>query len=225
MFDLSSKTVVNRRLYLTDLYKIIGKDKEIRMDAKNICYIMLTNVLSCDTMNYTSVGVVKEIYILEIKLNEKVIPEIFIKALDKAINFHTLFVLRCKDEELLYGCYKQITDKGVKLGKYYNSSWAPSVQNKELPLNLTTLDEIYALLINELIPLTAKENESTQELICRYEEIQKLKKDIEKFQRQVDNERQSKKRFELNDELKKLKKEIALLDDQSGTEKRNTKRY
>lgn len=208
MFDLSSKTLVNRRLYLTDLYKIIGKDKEIRLEAKNICSVVLTNVLSCDTMNYTAVGVVKEIYILEIKLNEKVIPEIFIKALDKSINFHTLFVLRCKDEELLYGCYKQITDKGVKLGKYYNSSWAPSVQNKELPLNLTTLDEVYTLFINELIPLTAKETESTQELISRYEEIQKLKKDIEKLQRQVDNERQSKKRFELNDALKELKKKL-----------------
>lgn len=211
MFDLSSKTLVNRRLYLTDLYKIIGKDKEIRLDAKNICSVVLTNVLSCDTMNYTAVGVVKEIYILEIKLNEKVIPEIFIKALDKSIYFHTLFVLRCNDEELLYGCYKQITDKGVKLGKYYNSSWAPSGKNKELPLNLTTLDEVYTLFINELILLTAKETESTQELISRYEEIQKLKKDIEKLQRQVDNERQSKKRFELNDVLKELKKKLESL--------------
>ena len=33
MFDLSSKTVVNRRLYLTDLYKIIGKDKEGKIYA------------------------------------------------------------------------------------------------------------------------------------------------------------------------------------------------
>ena len=43
-------------------------------------------------------------------------------------------------------------------------------------------------------------------------EADRRKAEIYKKQRQVDNERQSKKRFELNDELKKLKEQLAILE-------------
>ena len=212
MFDLSSKTKVNRRFRLAELYKLMAADKDIKADAKGILSVVLMNVLSQDTMNVPAGDKVKEIYIFDIELSSKTIPALFISSLDKAINLHTLFVLRFNDERMLYGCYKEKTEKGVKLGQYYSTDWTKSQTPISLTLNVFSMDDIYTAIIDGLIPIAAKQNETTSDFVTRYDTIMKLKFEIDKKQRQVDNERQSKKRFELNDELKKLKEQLAILE-------------
>lgn len=212
MFDLSSKTKVNRKFRLAELYKMMGADKDIKADAKNIVSVILTNVLSGDTMNLSSDGKVKEVYIFDIELNSKTLPTLFISSLDKAINLHTVFILKCDDEQMLYGCYKEKTDKGVKLGKYYGTDWTKEKTPISLPLNVNNIDDIYTAIIDELIPITANQGEETSDFVARFDRINKLKNEIVRLQKQVDNERQPKKRFELNDELKKLKKELESLE-------------
>lgn len=212
MFDLSSKTKVNRRFRLAELYKLMAADKDVKADAKGILSVVLMNVLSQDTMNVPAGDKLKEIYIFDIELSSKTIPALFISSLDKAINLHTLFVLRFNDERMLYGCYKEKTEKGVKLGQYYSTDWTKSQTPISLTLNVFSMDDIYTAIIDELIPIAAKQNETTSDFVTRYDMIMKLKFEIDKKQRQVDNERQSKKRFELNDELKKLKEQLAILE-------------
>lgn len=212
MFDLSSKTKVNRKFRLAELYKMMGADKDIKADAKNIVSVILTNVLSQDTMNLSSDGKVKEVYIFDIELNTKTLPILFISSLDKAINLHTVFILKCDDEQMLYGCYKEKTEKGVKLGKYYGTDWTKEKTPISLPLNVNNIDDIYTAIIDELIPITANQGEETSDFVARFDRINKLKTEIARMQKQVDNERQPKKRFELNDELKKLKKELESLE-------------
>ncbi|MBQ8319713.1 MAG: DUF4391 domain-containing protein [Clostridia bacterium] len=215
MFDLSSKTKVDRKFRLTELYKMMSADKDVKTDGKSIISVVLTNVLSQDTMNLTATGKVQEIYIFDIELDTKTIPTLFISSLDKAINLHTVFILRYENEQMLYGCFKEQTEKGVKLGKYYGTDWTTDTTPIPLPLNVTCIDDIYTAIIDELIPITANVGEETSDFVARYDRINKLKKEIEKKQKQVDNERQSKRRFELNDELKALKKELALLNDKT----------
>lgn len=212
MFDLSSKTKVNRRFRLAELYKLMAADKDVKADAKGILSVVLMNVLSQDTMNVPVGDIVMEIYIFYIELSSKSIPALFISSLDKAINLHTLFVLRFNDERMLYGCYKEKTEKGVKLGKYYSTDWTKAQTPISLPLNVFSMDDIYTAIIDRLIPIAAKQNETTSDFVARYDMISKLKFEIDKKQRQVDNERQSKKRFEINDELKKLKEQLAILE-------------
>lgn len=208
MFDLSSKTKVDRKFRLTELYKMMSADKDVKADGKSIISVVLTNVLSQDTMNLTATGKVQEIYIFDIELDTKTVPTLFISSLDKAINLHTVFILRYENEQMLYGCFKEQTEKGVKLGKYYGTDWTTDTTPIPLPLNVTCIDDIYTAIIDELIPITANVGEETSDFVARYDRINKLKKEIEKKQKQVDKERQSKRRFELNDELKALKKEL-----------------
>ena len=215
MFDLSSKTKVDRKFRLTELYKMMSADKDVKADGKSIISVVLTNVLSQDTMNLNASGKVQEIYIFDIELDTKTIPALFISSLDKAINLHTVFILRYENEQMLYGCFKEQTEKGVKLGKYYGTDWTTDTTPIPLPLNVTCIDDIYTAIIDELIPITANVGEETSDFVARYDRINKLKKEIEKKQKQVDKERQSKRRFELNDELKALKKELALLNDKT----------
>ncbi|MDE7453482.1 MAG: DUF4391 domain-containing protein [Clostridia bacterium] len=207
MFELSTKTQVNRKFKMSELYKVMSADKAVKADAANIFSVTLTNVLNKDTLNFSTKGGVKEIYVFEIVLNTKAAPSLFISALDKATNFHTVFILRFGKEEMLYGAFKEYGEKGMKVGKYYFTEWA-SGKTIVLPLGVNCLDEIYTAIIDELIPITARQAESTRDFVARYGEVVKLKKEIEKLQHLVDTEKQSKRRFELNDELKQKKTEL-----------------
>lgn len=211
MFELSTKTQVDKRFKMPELYKLIGASKEVKTDAANINSVTLTNVLNSDTMNLPFGNNVKEIYIFEIALSEKTIPVLFISALDKAINFHTVFILRHNAETMLYGTYKEYGEKNIKVGKYYFTEWSAERLIK-LPLNVSSLDDIYTAIIDELIPITARKAEITKDFVARYDEILRLQKEIAKLQKLVDNEKQPKKRFELNDRLKELKKELDKLE-------------
>lgn len=207
MFDLSSKTQVNKKFKLSELYKLIRADKTVKADASNIASVTLTNVLNADTMNFTVIKDVKEIYVFEVVLTSKSIPALFISALDKAINFHTVFVLAYGNQTLLYGAYKEYGDKGIKVGKYYATTWQTD-KRVSIPLTASCLDEVYTALIDALIPLTPRVGESTRDFVNRYGEITRLQKEIDKLQRMVDAEKQSKKRFEINAELKVLKQNL-----------------
>lgn len=211
MFELSSKTQVNRKFKTTELYKVTSADKAIKADMINIGSVTLTNVLNNDTLNLSVKGEVKEIYVFEIVLTTKTATSLFISALDKATNFHTIFILKCGNEEMLYGAFKEYSEKGMKIGKYYFTDWSTE-RTVALPLGVNSLDEIYTAIIDELIPITARQTESTKDFVARYGEVVKLKKEIEKLQRLVDTEKQSKRRFELNDELKALKSRMKNLE-------------
>lgn len=207
MFDLSSKTQVNKRFKLSELYKLIGASKEVKAEAANIASVTLTNVLNADTMNFTASETIKEIYVFEIVLNDKVIPSLFLTALDKAINLHTVFVLRHDNQSLIYGAYKEYGEKGIKIGKYYSTEWEAD-KVIALPLNVSNLEDIYTAIIDEIIPIMARQAENTKDFVARYDEIRRLQKEIAKLQCAVDSEKQSKKRFELNAELKDLKQKL-----------------
>lgn len=211
MFELSSKTQVNRKFKMTELYKVMGADKAVKSDAANIVSVTLTNVLNKDTLNFSAKGDVKEIYLFEIVLNTKTVPSLFISSLDKITNFHTAFILCCGNEEMLYGAFKEYGEKGIKVGKYYFTAWAAE-RTVALPLGVSCLEDIYTAIIDELIPITARKNESTKDFVERYGEIVKLQKEIDKLQHLVDTEKQPKRRFELNDKLKQKKKELEDLE-------------
>lgn len=207
MIELSSKTRVDKKFRLNELFKLTAADKTIKDSAKNVLSVTLTNVLSKDTLNLRQSGAVKEIYVFVIELSSDAIPAPFITALDKAINLHTIFVLRYNGKEILYGCYKQIADSAVKLGKYYSTDWQDENIAVNLPISVSCIDDVYTAIIDLLIPIAARPEEPTGDFVVRYDTILKLDKEIEKLQRLVDSEKQSKKRFELNERLKELKRQ------------------
>lgn len=211
MFVFSSKTQVNKKFRFQELFKLMSADKAVRSDAKTVLSVTLANVLSSDTLNLPAKGKVKEIYVFDIELSSKTIPALFISALDKAINLHTIFVLHYDRKEMLYGAYKERTEKGVKIAKYYATDWKDQSEQIIVPLDVTSLDEIYKSMICTLIPLESGKEETTSDFVARYELVTKLQKEIDKLQHMVDAEKQSKKRFELNEQLKQMKTDLQQL--------------
>ena len=79
MFNFSSKTVVDRKFKLADLYKQMSASKEAKKDATVIESVVLKNVLSPTTLYCDPDKAIKEVYVFEITVKERYVPEVFIK--------------------------------------------------------------------------------------------------------------------------------------------------
>ena len=201
MFNFSTKTVVNKAFKLTDLFKQMGVSKEARKEAAVIEKVTLTNVLSPLTLNCEADKTIKEVYVFEIVVNARIVPELFIKELDNSIKFHTLFNVRHEDYELSMLSYKL----GNFKGKYYQTNWE-NEEDMDVPL-INKVPELYKHILSKFLKYSPFENESVEEYLKRYNQLVKLDFQISKTQSAIAYESQSKKKFEYNARLKQYKEE------------------
>ncbi len=201
MFNFSTKTVVDRKFKLSDLFAQIGASKEVKKDAACIEKVVLTNVLSPTTLNCDPDKTVKEVYIIEITVKDRYVPELFIKELDKHIKFHTLFNVRHGEWELSMISFKLGTSKG----KYYQTNWENEDDMDVPPVN--SVPELYKFMLSKFWKYPPFESESVEEYVKRYGQLVKLDFQINATQNAMNRESQSKKKFEYNARLKRYKEE------------------
>ena len=201
MFRFSSKTIVDRKFKLTDLYKQMNASKEAKKDGTLIESVVLKNVLSPTTLYCDAEKSIKEVYVFEIIVKERYVPETFIKELDKSIRLHTLFNIRHEDYEYSMLSYKMGTQKG----KYWHTNWENDA-DYEVPL-VNSVPEMYKFILSKFLAYPPFESESVEEYVKRYNQLAKLDFQISKTESAIAYESQSKKRFEYNARLKEYRAE------------------
>ena len=201
MFNFSSKTVVNRQFKITDLYKQMGASKEARKDGTMIESVVLKNVLSPTTLYCDADKSIKEVYVFEITVKERYVPEDFIKELDKSIKLHTLFIIKHEDYEISMLSYKLGTQKG----KYWQTNWENNA-DFDVPL-VNNIPELYKFILSKFLTYPPFDSETVDEYVKRHNQLAKLDFQIGKTESAIAHESQSKKRFEYNARLKEYKAE------------------
>ena len=201
MFQFSTKTEINRKFKITDLYKQMSARKEAKKDGTMIESIVLKNVLSPTTLYCDADKAIKEIYVFEITVKERYVPETFIKELDKSIKLHTLFNVRHEDYELSMISYKLGTQKG----KYWQTNWENDDDYDVPPVN--SVPEMYKYILSKFLAYPPFQSETVEEYVKRYNQLSKLDFQIGKTTSAIAYETQSKKRFEYNARLKEYKAE------------------
>ena len=201
MFEFSTKTRVDKPFKLTDIFKQIGASKEVKKDAACIKSITLKNVLSPTTLNCAPDSTIKEIYVFEIQVDGRYVPEFFIKELDKNIKLHTLFNVRDGEYEISMLSYKL----GNFKGKYYQTNWET---DDDIPAPLVdNVPQFYKFILSKFLKYPPFETETVEEYLKRYNQLVKLDFQISKTQSAIAYETQSKKKFEYNARLKQYKEE------------------
>lgn len=201
MFEFSSKTRVDRSFKMTDLFRQMNASKEAKKDAACIEKIVLKNVLSPTTLNCEAHKEIKEIYVFEITVFSRTVPEIFIKELDQSIKLHTLFNIRDGEFELSMISYKT----GNAKGKYYATNWE-SEPDFPVPL-VNSVPELYKYILSKFLKYPPFEEESVGEYLKRYNQLIKLDYQINSTTIAIARENQSKRKFEYNARLKGYKEE------------------
>ena len=210
MFKFSEKTQVNIQFKMLELFRTIKADKVVKADAGIVTKVTLSNVLSPDRTNMESSENVKEIYVFDIELNSNKIPEKFIEALNKSINFQTLLTLRYNDKVKYIIAVKIIDDEKIKILKTFESDWQEE-QLDDMPSSVK-LENIYKQMITKFTLYPFRIDENFKQYVDRMSAIKKQKSEIEKQTKIMNAEKQPNIKMKLNDEIKQMKKELQELE-------------
>ncbi len=205
MFEFSSRTEVNKQFKLSALFKPMNASKAAKKDATVIDKVVLKNVLSPNTMHCELCQEIKEIYVFEITVSSRCVPETFIKELDNSIKLHTLFNVRDGEYELSMISYKIGSEKG----KYHATNWEADDDMPVPPVN--SVPELYKYILSKFLKYPPFDSESAGEYIKRHNQLIKLDFQINSTTIAIGKESQSKRKFEYNTRLKQYKEERAKL--------------
>lgn len=205
MFNFSTKTLIDKRFKLADLNKQIKASKECKKEELYIESVTLKNIISPKTLNSEIDKEIKEVYVFEIIMKERFVPEIFIRELDKNVMLATLFLIKHEDYEC--GCLAYKKDRYKE--KYYATNWENRI-DYDIPLG-SSVSQTYKFILSKFFKYDFYENETVDEYIKRNSKLTKLDYQIEKTNKAVYYEVQSKKKFEYNARLKEYIEERELL--------------
>ena len=206
MFNYSEKTFVDMPFKKNDLLKMLKADKKVKSEFSSIESVKLTNALSPERTLLEASGQVKEIYVIEIILNSKTIPMLFVDAFNKFIQLQTLFVLRFKNEVKYISSLKLFTEEKMKVLKTFESQWQKE-EKFDFPIT-NKLKAVFKEIISKITNIRFREEENFQEYVSRFDAIKKLKAEIEKQTKIMHAEKQPNLRMALNDKIKEMKKEL-----------------
>ena len=210
MFNYSEKTKVDIKFKMLDLFKTIKADKTVKTDAGNIISVILSNTLSPEKTNLEASENVKEIYVIDIILNSKRVPEIFVNAFNKFIEFQTLFRLHYQNEIKYLVSIKTFNDEKMKILKTFESDWKME-EKFDFPFT-TKLENVFKKMLKYVVGYAFRQDESFENYVKRLDEIKKLKSEIDKQTRLMAAEKQPNIKMALNDKIKEMKRNLQELE-------------
>ena len=211
MLGFPKTTEFNKRIPKQKFYENIQVTPALKRSfVEQIKVIYWKNKIAATTVNLAEGKDVTELEVFEIQLNGQELDEAVLKQIDREIPYHILFILKYEDKSRAVIGYKELSTAGktaFKVNRYYQTEWMPE---EELTLKLEglSLDAVYENFVRQIAGdnLTQGEaGESLRDSVKRDEEIQGLKKQIEKLQEKVRKEKQLNIQIQLNADLKLLK--------------------
>lgn len=214
MLGLPKTTEFNKRIPKQKFYENLQVTPAMkRYFVDQIKVIYWKNKIAATTVNLAEGRDVTELEVFEIRLNGQELDESVLKQIDREIPYHILFILQYEDKSKAVIGYKEAVASGntaFKVNKYYQTEWMPE---EDLPLKMEglSIDAVYENFVRQIAgdALTQGEaGETLKDSVQRDDEIQALKKQIEKLQTKVRKEKQLNVQMKLNAELKALRNEL-----------------
>ncbi|MFO9208631.1 DUF4391 domain-containing protein [Legionella pneumophila serogroup 1] len=172
--------------------------------------------LAPETTNLSSKDGIEEIQIFEIFLKASELSNELLKTIDKVIPSPIVFVVYDEDSIQYRAAYKKINNAAPSkwvIGDYFESKWMPKRYIKSNLPPALDLKNLYHSLLQELIPLIKRQDESIEQLLTRYQTLHQLERKSDQLQKKLQQEKQFKNKVEINAQLRDVKKQIEQLRD------------
>lgn len=209
MFSFPKTTEFNKRIPKQMFYEKMSVTPALKkIFVEQIKNIIWTNKIAKSTINLKEGQAVKEIQIIKLSLHSDKFDTSVLRHIDKAIPYHNIYVL---DFEEKYQVWLKYKDADGSLTKYFNTEWLSA---DELPLKIDglNLDAVYENFIIQISGIQKDTSSTLSEQIKTTEQIEKLKKEIARLDKQARVEKQPKKAFELSQKINELKQKLSLID-------------
>ena len=136
--------------------------------------------LAPETINLPATDFVTEIEIFDIHLKVEDIDTSILSCIDKGIAFPLIFQCHFENQTKIMACYKRPSESDSEkwvTSNYFSTPWFDNnSSHPPLPMVLD-LGKLYEQMIRKLIPLSAREGESTKQQIERNTQLEVKQKE------------------------------------------------
>lgn len=170
--------------------------------------------LAPETINLPAKPGVPEIQVFRISLKGPDLDEAVLHCIDDAVQFPLLFELEYEGKVRMVATYKRPSEADSErwvTSEYFWGKWQPTTTERNpLPAALD-LRGLYEQLLQRLIPLPARPQETLAELVVRVEQAKAKQREVDKTSARLAKEKQFNRKVEINAHLRQLKKDHAAL--------------
>jgi len=171
--------------------------------------------LSAATLNLQVDEKLPEFQIFHIQARVPQISESILHYIDKQIPSPIIFEIEYRNKITVAAAYKRISqadgNKSVQDRYYFSDGLPADTSRQPLPFYLK-LSDLYAHLIDRLLPLSANANimpsENIQQRLIQAQERQQLQKQIDQLKSRIKKEKQFNRQAELNQQLAHLEQTL-----------------
>lgn len=202
MIDFPESTAVHRRIPKEAFYKHLPLTAALKTKfVSDVDRIVVQNSLTKRNLNLAKDGEIEEILLLSIILKEQSFDGKIAEAIARQNPHKLIFLLT----------YEETRQLAVYHSKLYRTEW---MKKDDLTLTLrgNTLDEIWDDLVRQIAvsseAVLQRQDQTIDEQLKVQDEIDRLKKLIQKTDRAAWKEQQPKKRFELHTRLQEYKRQL-----------------
>lgn len=185
-----------------------------RLFAEQVEQIIWQYKLAPETINLPARPGVPEIQVFSIRLKTAGLSEDVLRCIDQAIPFPIIFELTFGGRTQMTAACKRPSEADASrqvLSSHYATGWLPSDSPRSaMPLALD-MAQLYKALLQALMPLPARPQETLAEWAARIELAQTKRREIEKIQARLNREKQFNRKVEINAALRQLKSELEQL--------------
>lgn len=215
MFQLPKSTLVNRKIPKVKFYEKLQANNNLKdLFVQQIESVVWKYKLSKDTIRLEPKDDIEEIQVFEIHLKEQSYSVDLLRAIDRAIPYPILFVLRFDNQAKLAIAYKdrnQVDHNRSVIHSYYDSNWQHAA---ELQLDIIRgfdLKMVYENIIRSLLPTQISSEIELAVALEQQSYIEKLSQQCKRLEAKIQQEKQFNRKVELNIQLQKMRKQLAEL--------------
>lgn len=210
-----NQAAFGRNLPKNKIYEHSGANTRLKeLFVKQVEQIVWRYKLAPETINLPAKPGVPEVQVFAIQLKTPELSLDVLRCIDGAVKFPTIFELSFDGRTQVVAAHKRPNEADASrwvLSDYFATAWQPSdIQRATMPLALD-LGRLYEQVLQRLIPMPARQQESLADLVARVELVTAKQREVENTAGKLAKEKQFNRKVEINASLRQLKTELEQL--------------
>ena len=194
------------------IYEHSGASPAVReMFVRQVEQIVWQFKLAPETINLPSKPGVPELQIFAIQLKTPALNQEVLRCIDGAVQFPIIFELTFEDKTQVVAAFKRPSESDSNrwvVSDYFSTQWMTNDSARvAMPLALD-LGVLYERLLERLIPIPFRQNETLSELVTRVEHLRLKENEVQKITNNLAKEKQFNRKVEINAQLRAIRQEL-----------------
>ncbi|MBA2660195.1 MAG: DUF4391 domain-containing protein [Nitrosospira sp.] len=209
------QAVFGRNLPKNKIYEHSGANTRLKeLFVEQVEQIVWQYKLAPETINLPAKVGVPELQIFAIQLKTADLNLDVLRCIDGAVQFPIIFELSFDGRTQIIAAYKRPNESDASrwvVSEYFATEWLPSDTARTAMPVVLDLGGLYEQLLQRLIPLLPRQQESLADLVARIEQVTTKQREVEKAASKLAKEKQFNRKVEINASLRQLKTELEQL--------------